>query len=272
MAAPARAHGFESRWTPVDGVRMHHRQSTVTPLGGTVPVVFVHGLAVSHRYMVPTGRRLARFHPVYLPDLAGFGLSAEPGWNLTVAEHAEQLLAWLDALALDRVAVLGNSFGCQVAVDLASRFPARVRALVLTGPTADPAARSATRQVWRWLRNLPREDPRLATILARDVRDAGLARVAATFRSSLRDRIEDKLPRVTAPTLIVRGALDPVAPQRWGRAAADLVQSGRLAAVPGSPHGLTYSAPDELASIVRAFLAAPGPDERGRARPTAQPG
>jgi pimeloyl-ACP methyl ester carboxylesterase len=222
----------------------------------TSPVVFVHGLAVSHRYMMPTARRLAADHPVYLPDLPGFGLSAELGWNLDLAEHTDHLVGWLDALRLDRVTLVGNSFGCQVAVDLAVRHPRRVRSLVLAGPTTDPEARTAARQLGRWLRDLRHEHPRQAPILARDVRDAGVRRVAATFRHSLTDPIEAALPLVAAPTLIVRGGLDPIVPQRWAETAARLAPFGELVVVPGAPHNLNYSAADQLAPIIRAFLAA----------------
>ena len=64
---------------------------------------------------MPTARRLAPHVPVYLPDLPGFGLSAEPGWNLDVVEHADHLAGWLDAVALEQVVLVGHSFGCQVA-------------------------------------------------------------------------------------------------------------------------------------------------------------
>jgi pimeloyl-ACP methyl ester carboxylesterase len=50
---------------------------------------------------------------------------------------------WLEAADLPSVAVLGNSFGCQVAVELAVRHPDRVAGLVLVGPTMDPSARTA---------------------------------------------------------------------------------------------------------------------------------
>ena len=81
---------------------------------------------------------MAPHHPVHLPDLPGSGLSAEPGWNLGVVEHADYLVGWLE-----QVMLLGNSFGCQVAVDLAVRYPERVRSLVLASPTTDPTARTA---------------------------------------------------------------------------------------------------------------------------------
>jgi pimeloyl-ACP methyl ester carboxylesterase len=261
MAAPRCRDGFVSRWTVVKGVRLHHRTSMDRP-AGTVAVVFVHGLAASHRYMMPTARRLAPHYPVHLPDLPGFGLSAAPGWNLGVGEHADYLAGWLDAVQLEHVVLLGNSFGCQVAVDLAVRHPERVRALVLTSPTTDPAARSASRQLWRGLRDIPHEDPRQAAILLRDVRDAGLGRVAATFLASLRDPIETKLPQTSVPILVVRGALDPVVPQPWAEAVAQLAPLGQLAVIRGAPHNVNYSAADQLTRLVREFLAAPQPPVR----------
>ena len=84
-----------------------------------------------------------------------------------------------EATRLPPVVLLGNSFGCQVAVDLAVRYPDRVRALVLVGPTIDPAARTAFRQILRWLGDTALEDPLQLPILARDLRDAGPRRGVA---------------------------------------------------------------------------------------------
>jgi pimeloyl-ACP methyl ester carboxylesterase len=55
--------------------------------------------------------------------------------------------------------MLGNSFGCQVAVELAVGHPDRVAGLALVGPTMDPSARTAPRQILRWLWDTAREDP-----------------------------------------------------------------------------------------------------------------
>ena len=92
------------------------------------------------------------------------------------------------------MAVLGNSFGCQVAVELAVRHPDRVAGLVLVGPTMDPSARTAPRQILKWLWDTVREDPLQLPILVHDVRDAGPRRVVGTLAHALRDPIEDKLP------------------------------------------------------------------------------
>lgn len=171
------------------------------------------------------------------------------------------MAAWLEASGLAPVVVLGNSFGCQVAVDLAVRHPHLIRGLILVGPTVDPAARTMSRQIQRWLRDTAREDPMQLPILLRDVRDAGLRRVAGTLAHAVRDPIESKLPLVKVPTLVTRGAKEPIVPMAWAQAAARLLPRGKLAVVPGSPHNANYSAADHLAELVLEFLRIVGLQE-----------
>ena len=251
-SAPRTAGGFQSRWQRVRGVDIHDRSSLANP-DSPLPVVMVHGLAVSHRYLMPLAANLAGHHPVHVVDLPGFGLSGEPGQVLDVAEHADHLADWLEMAGLPPVVVLGNSFGCQVAVELAVRHPHRVGGLVLVGPTIDPAARTAVRQILRWLRDTAREDPLQLPILLRDVRDAGPHRVAATLAHALRDPIEDKLPLIRVPVLVTRGRSEPIVPTAWAEAATRLLPFGELAVVPG-PHNANYGAAGQLTELVLAFL------------------
>jgi pimeloyl-ACP methyl ester carboxylesterase len=252
-SAPHAAWGFRSSWRTVRGVATHDRAS-LDSSSGAPRLVLLHGLAVSHRYLMPVAARLAEHHPVHVVDLPGFGLSGEPGRVLDVSEHADHVAAWLEASGLGPVVVLGNSFGCQVAVDLAVRHPGLVQGLVLVGPTVDPAARTMSRQILRWLRDTAREDPLQLPILVRDVRDAGLRRVAGTLAHAVRDHIERKLPLVKVPTLVTRGAKEPIVPTAWAQAATRLLPQGQFAVVPGSPHNANYSAADPLADLVLAFL------------------
>ena len=71
----------------------------------------------------------------------------------------------------------------------------------------------------------------------------------------MEDRIEEKLPHVRVPALVVRGSKDPIVPQRWAEEVARLLPMGRLVVVPGAPHTLVYDAPLELARVVRPFLS-----------------
>ena len=236
-SAPRTAWGFQSRWRTVRGVATHARCSLASP-SGALPLVLVHGLAVSHRYLIPLAAELAGHHPVQVVDLPGFGLSGDPGRVLGVAEQADHLAAWLEAGGLPPVAMLGNSFGCQVAVELAMRHPDRVAGLVLVGPTMDSSARTAPRQILRWLWDTVREDPLQLPILLRDVRDAERHRVAGTLAHALRDPIEAKLPQVKVPVLVTRGSSEPIVPSAWAQTATRLSSALASVELRGSELGL----------------------------------
>ncbi|GAA1680023.1 alpha/beta hydrolase [Glycomyces endophyticus] len=254
-AAPRPDGVFESRWTTVDGVRLHCRATREDPAGRT-PVLLVHGLTVSHRYLMPLAARLAERHPVRALDMPGFGLSGDPAATPDVAALAGWIASWIKAVDEGPVAVLGNSFGAQVATALAAGHPDLVRCLILVGPTMDPSAPTKLRQTWRWVRGLPHEDPGQFPVLLRDLADAGLKRAWRTFGIALDDRIERRLPDVRAPVLIARGAKETVAPQSWVRQLDRVLPRAETAVVPGAPHDANYTSPDELAALVFPFLEA----------------
>ncbi|MFC0508809.1 alpha/beta fold hydrolase [Micromonospora costi] len=255
LAAPRPAAGLTSEWRLVDGLRTHTRRGG-DPGTGAPPVVLVHGLAVSHRYLTPLAVALAATHPVYVPDLPGFGLTERPGQAYDVSRHAAHLAAWLAAYRLPPACVFGHSFGAEVAAALAARHPAAVGALVLAGPTSDPAARSRRGQVGRWLVDTMRETTAQAPILLRDVWDARLWRVLATLSHSVHNSVEADLARIAAPTLVVTGGRDPVAPAAWREQVARLVPHARTLVVPGEAHNVATTAPTEVADAIRRLLGA----------------
>jgi len=239
-------------WTVVDGTRMHARVSEGP--GDKPAVVLVHGLVVSGRYMIPTLERLAVYHRVYAPDLPGFGKSGKPARALDVHGLSDALAGWMRKLGLERAALVGNSMGCQIIAELAGRHLDLVERIVLQGPTMDPRARSALRQIGRLLLDAPLEPPSLMPIELRDYVSAGTRRAWRTFRHALADRIEEKLPRVRVPALVVRGSRDLVCPQRWAEEAAGLLPEGRLVVLPGAAHAVNYSASEEFVRTIGPFL------------------
>src|ERR671934_2635743 len=204
-------------------------------------VVLVHGLVISSRYMVPTAKRLAPLCNVYAPDLPGYGRSAKPARILSLAELADALARWMSAAGLESAHLVGNSFGCQIIAEFALRHRARVDRIVLQGPTVDPAARSVARQLLRLVRNSAREPKSLGFISLADYWAAGLRRARATIRMALADRIEEKLARIDAPSLVVRGTRDPLVPHAWAERVAQLLPRGELLELPGLPHTINYS-------------------------------
>ncbi|MEU9984672.1 alpha/beta fold hydrolase [Streptomyces sp. NPDC050856] len=225
--------------------------------GGPV-MVLVHGLGLSGRYFVPLARRLAADGAsVLVPDLPGHVRSRAVVRRVPDTEGLAAALArWLDRAAPGPVHLVANSVGCQVAVALAARHPRAVRSLVLIGPALDPGTPSPWRQGGRLLADVPREPLGLLALAAADYLVTGPVRFAAAFRHARRyaaGPFERHLARVGAPTLVVRGADDPLAPRGWTEHAARLLRHGRTAVVPGAAHAAHYSAPGAVAALVTDF-------------------
>jgi pimeloyl-ACP methyl ester carboxylesterase len=219
-----------------------------------MPVVLLHGYGVSGTYMLPLARSLASSFSVFVPDLPGFGRSEQPTTPLGIADLASALADLLDAAELQCPAFVANSMGCQVVTELAVRRPGRVGPIVLIGPTVDPQRRTARRQLLDGLRDAAREPGSLLARTACDDVRFGVAALLATARSALADRIEERLPLITQPALVVRGEKDGFVGQTWAKTAAALLPRGQLVVVPRQPHAVHYSQPDLVAGMVGALL------------------
>lgn len=217
-------------------------------------MILVHGLIVSGRYMVPTLKQLAHHYRVYAPDLPGFGKSESPLDVLDIPGLSGALASWMDALRLEEAALVGNSMGCQVIAHLAARRPALVERAVLQAPTMDPHGRSVSRHVARFLLDVPREPLSLVPLELGDLLAAGARRGWRTFRYALEDRIEENLPRMRAPALVVRGSRDSICPQRWAEEATRLLPNGRLVNLDGVAHAANFGAPARFTELIQDFL------------------
>jgi pimeloyl-ACP methyl ester carboxylesterase len=106
--------------------------------GEGVPVVLLHGLTATRRYVVMGSRNLERNgHRVVMYDARGHGRS-EPAPSYGYDALTEDLLALLDDRGIDRAVLAGASMGAHTAVRFALEQPARAAALVLITPAFDP--------------------------------------------------------------------------------------------------------------------------------------
>jgi pimeloyl-ACP methyl ester carboxylesterase len=138
--------------------------------------------------------------------------------------------------------------------DLGARHPDLVERAVLQGPTAPPEERSWSWQFVRWRQNQRFNPDSLAPITRGDYRKCGYRRLLQTFRYQLKDPIEQKLPRIPAPVLVVRGQRDPICRLPWAAEMTRRLPQGRLVEIPAVAHTLVYTAPEQLARITLQFL------------------
>ncbi|MBS6058562.1 MAG: alpha/beta hydrolase [Pantoea sp.] len=211
--------GLAGYYQQVGPWRMFTRTTPETRPG--LPVVLLHGLALSGRAMEDLALALGWEYRVLVPDLPGFGGSAFPASQpvLDVDRLAEALWMWMQQNQHRR-------------------------------------SRSLLHQVWRDWRNGRRESHRSAAALCRvDFAKAGVWRMVGTLRAMLRDRIEQRLPHIKAPVLVVRGSYDVVSPARWVEEMVALLPRGELITLPKGTHTLHYVYPWSYSRAIRPFIA-----------------
>jgi pimeloyl-ACP methyl ester carboxylesterase len=118
--------------------------------GEGTPVVLLHGLTASRRYVVMGSKHLERSgHRVVAYDARGHGRSS-PGDGYAYEHLVGDLCAVLDAAKIDRAVLAGASMGAHTILRLALEHPERVLGLVVITPAHDPADFRDTTRLARW--------------------------------------------------------------------------------------------------------------------------
>lgn len=118
-------------------MQIHNHNLTVEVDGTGPAVLLVHGLGGTTNYYKVLADELRDRFTVIRVDSAGAGRS-DVVQDLSVAHHAEDLVAVLDALEIDTAALVGHSMGTLVVREVAARFPQRVSKMALLGAVAAP--------------------------------------------------------------------------------------------------------------------------------------
>ncbi|GAC1343243.1 MAG: hypothetical protein NVSMB27_02990 [Ktedonobacteraceae bacterium] len=150
---------------------------------------------------------------------------------------------------------MGNSLGCQIIIIVALRSPERITHAVLVGPTMDPRARTLPLAALRLLLDARGEPLSYLPVLLREYLAAGLPRTIRTLEYAFADCMEEHLPQVQVPTLIVRGSRDPIVSQDWAEEVTRLLPNGQLVVIHGVGHAVNFNAPEQLVQSTRSFLS-----------------
>lgn len=234
---------------------IHYRYRDDLAPPDRLPVVLVHGYIVSAAYLGPTLRHLARHHPVYAPDLPGHGMSSKPKRALNVEEQAHILMDWTKSVGLDRIILLGNSLGCNTATAAAVEHPERVARLVMQGLAMPPEDRDPLHSAMHAMKTLQQTaGTGFDMLMWNDYRQAGLKHTLESWQCALDDRIEERLPHVRAPSLVVHGENDPFATTQWARRTTRLLPDARFVLMRNADHVIVYNEAKALCEIVLPFL------------------
>jgi pimeloyl-ACP methyl ester carboxylesterase len=239
-------------------VRAHliqHRPGGALPgAEGNVPVfVLIHGIGMSHRYLKRLGDRLSAHGRVVLLDLPGAGWNRAPAARMPNANKAEMIEELLNELGVSSCVVIGHSMGVQSATELALRRPDLVPQLVLIGAAVDARRRTVPEQAMTLMVNNALEKPSLNSIQFTDMLRCGPRWYLAELAVAMDYPLEERLPLVDQPVLILRGSRDLVAGSTWSRTLAETAFDGKLVEIGGAFHGVHHSAAEAVTESIMSF-------------------
>lgn len=257
----------------IDGLRTHYQT-----LGKGPAVLLIHGWASSWRLWARTMTRLARNgYQAWAVDLIGFGESDKPGdgWY-TLDRFTRTLAEFCDRLDITRPGLIGHSMGGTIALNLA--LARETRAVVAASPIVNGELTFSlhtlltspmARRLIGWMRRrsffsalgdmrlvaapgLFRDPVRRRT--HEDVRATTLNAAVGGLRMVVRTRLEERLPRLATPVLVIVGERDLTVAPSQGRLAARLIPGARLVSWPDAGHALVDERGDAFDALVLDHL------------------
>lgn len=247
---PRRGAGISEREVLVSGRPVRYEVA-----GEGEPVVLVHGLSGSTRWWARNVPALAEHHRVYLVNLPGFGTVRRPRRRFVLAEAASWLLAWLEALGLEEVNLVGHSMGGFLSLRIAAGRPGVVRRLVLVDPAGMPAGRTMLGHLGPLLLAARYGAPSFLPVLARDALYAGPLTLLRTTRDLLAEDVRGDLRSVGMPTLLVWGERDPLIPLSVGGLMRVEIPDSRLLVIERAGHNPMFDRPEDFNGALLAFFA-----------------
>ncbi|HEX9162103.1 MAG TPA: alpha/beta fold hydrolase [Thermoanaerobaculia bacterium] len=201
-------------------------------------------------------------------------VASSEGWNIEL--HADDLAALLDHIGVDRVHVIGTSYGGEVGMIFAYTYPERAKSLVVIASTSatDEAMRASatagmtTARLHRdrlfdgaarafyspeFLRDHPEvlEQGRARLASAGDAFFRGYANLCDAF-SAL--DITANLRAIRCPTLVIAAEKDTLKPVDCSRMIEQEIEGAQLVVIPGSGHAVFMEKPDEVNRAITSFL------------------
>ena len=275
-------------------VTIHGHERAFVKVGQGPALLLLHGLGCTHTTWLPVIEDLARHFTVIAPDLLGHGDSAKPRADYSVGGYANGMRDLLTVLDIDKVTVVGHSFGGGIAMQFAYQFPERTERMILVapgglGPEVSRFIRAVTLPGFHQvmgvatrpgIRHLGKAGLRaLSRSGVSSARDLGEVaeiyesfkdpRARAAIRHVVRAVVDLKGQIVTMvdrayltqamPMLVVWGSDDAVIPVKHAENVARIAPGAVVEVLPNSGHFPHKDHPDRFVKIVQEFVRATQP-------------
>jgi pimeloyl-ACP methyl ester carboxylesterase len=256
------------------------------------PLLCIMGFATDSTGWLLQTPAFAERHRTIVFDNRGVGRSDKPGGAYTIHEMADDAVALLDHLQIERADVLGLSMGGMIAQELVLRHPARVRKLVLaaTFPEPDAATEENRKVIFGQMGGSITEEgemkidfaavnplmffqhllplvfnpsfiqtelPKLMQLFSGALQYGfSIEAILGQLQAVMAHKATDRLAHITAPTLVLTGDADRLIAPANSDVLAQTIPGAKLVTIPGGSHAFNIEMPDLFNRTVLDFLAA----------------
>ncbi len=247
--------------------------------GGGPPILLIHGVNTINPG-APFLDRLAEHGEVIAPSHPGFGNSPRPADFDTMYDLVHLYLAVLDAIAGERVTMIGFSFGGWIAAEVAACAPAKLGRLVLVDPVGIKLSGREERDIAHFFNTSPEELERRAwhdpqkrpagnyglgwqNAIDEAMSDADMVALARNWDAlclyawrphMYNPQLKHWLHRVAVPSLVLWGASDRIVTPDYGHAYSELIPNARFEAIEAAGHHPELEQPGAFVDRVAGFL------------------
>lgn len=213
------------------------------------PIVFLHGWQQDKGSFTSLVPSLCHHFHLFLIDLPGFGQCNSPPLYYSSFDYAEEVVDWLNRQKLNKIILVGHSFGGKVASIIASKHPEIVSKLILI-------ANAGILHPKPWypiMKVFPKslKKPFGSIFASRDYKQAG--KLLPIFKTIVKEDLRDIFKSIKAPTLILWGKNDQELPFSDGQKIQQLIKNSRLIALEGD-HFPFISHPETIAELINNFV------------------
>ena len=266
-----------TKYTEVKGYATYYYYRGATTLPDVVPdfskgrkILFIHGAGSNGHTWHRQGEALGANHSPIALDLPGHGRSAGVEGLRTVADYADFIAAFLDALKIKSAVILGHSMGGAIAMDLALRHPARVEALILSCTAAKFNVTTERIEALRAVMmgrapqafNTDGYSPKTVKENFDVVREGWMEQIKTDPRVRYTDIVacsevdlRDSIAKIDKPTLILAGADDQGTTPADAEFMAGKIRGAKLNIIADAGHFIARERPAEYNAAIEKFVS-----------------
>lgn len=245
----------------LEGVRV-----SMEVTGSGRPLILMHGWGCDHSTVRSIAATAALTHTVYNIDFPGFGASEEPAEVWGVERYTRLIEALVKSEKLESPVLVGHSFGGRVAILFASRNKAD-KVILVDAAGIKPRRTlkyylkvysfKAGKKFWELILGKEKAQARIDRMRARRGSSdyAGASPMMRRILSKVvNEDLTDRLPMISAPTLLIWGENDTATPLSDAKIMARLIPDAGLVSFPGCGHYSFLDNPGQFRAVLSSFL------------------